>query len=287
MPHRTHLAHILTLDPHRDHLEIVYLDTFHEFPFDTTRALEFALFRTFASPNISALLAQTGEFPQRAQKRYDDTDLLVSEICEHGYDSERGRAAIRRMNRLHGRFPIANADYLYVLSTFIYEPIRWMERFAYRPMVEQEKLALFYYWREIARRMNIKDLPEDYATLEHYNIEYERQHFRYAESNRRVAEAARNMFLGWLLPRALWPLGTPAVYAMMDDHLLEAFGFPKPSAAMRAWVQGVLKLRGRFIRLLPERRRPFLRTPLKRPTYPQGYQIETLGPVIEAEKDNA
>ena len=85
MPHRTYLPHILTLDPQRDHLEIVYLDTFHEFPFDTTRSLEFALFRTFAAPSVSALLAQTGEFPQRAQKRYDDTDLILSEIIEHGY----------------------------------------------------------------------------------------------------------------------------------------------------------------------------------------------------------
>jgi hypothetical protein len=32
MPARTYLPHLLTLDPQRDHLEIVYLDTFHEFP---------------------------------------------------------------------------------------------------------------------------------------------------------------------------------------------------------------------------------------------------------------
>ena len=110
MSKRTFLNSIRQLDPERDHLEIVYLDTFHEFPWDTTRSLEFALFRTFAVPSIGGLLDRTGEFAQRPQKRYDDTDLILSEILEHGYDSERGRAALRRMNRLHGRFDISNQD---------------------------------------------------------------------------------------------------------------------------------------------------------------------------------
>ena len=41
-----------------------------------------------------------------------------------GYDSERGKRALRRLNHLHGRFAIANEDFLNVLSTFIFEPIR-------------------------------------------------------------------------------------------------------------------------------------------------------------------
>ena len=70
------LDQIRVLDPERDHQRIVFLCTCYEFPFDTTRALEFALFRTFCVPSISALLDRTGEFRDRAQKRYDDTDLM-------------------------------------------------------------------------------------------------------------------------------------------------------------------------------------------------------------------
>lgn len=54
------------------------------------------LFRTFGVPSISALLHRTEEFERRAQKRYDDTDIIVSEMMEHGYDSERGRAALAK-----------------------------------------------------------------------------------------------------------------------------------------------------------------------------------------------
>jgi hypothetical protein len=37
---------IQKLDPERDHQRIVFLSACYDFPFDTTRALEFALFRT-------------------------------------------------------------------------------------------------------------------------------------------------------------------------------------------------------------------------------------------------
>ena len=150
------LRHIEKLDPKRDHVEIYHLMSGYEFPWDITRALELALYRTYCVPSISALLDRTGEFYKRTQKRYDDTALIVAEIAKWGYDSERGREALRRMNRAHGRFDISNDDYLYVLSTFIYEPVRWMDRFGWRKMTVNEKLASYYFWYEIGRRMGIK-----------------------------------------------------------------------------------------------------------------------------------
>src|SRR5437867_12107065 len=139
MPRSAVLDDIQKLDPVKDHQRIVFLSTRYDFPFDTTRALELALFRTFGVPSVSALLDRTGEFFQRAQKRYDDTDIIVSELMERGYDSERGKRALRRMNQLHGRFAIANDDFLYVLSTFTYEPIRWNARFGSRPTCAKDK----------------------------------------------------------------------------------------------------------------------------------------------------
>jgi len=97
---RTILDEIQRLDPERDNQRIVFLTSFHEFPWDSKKSLEFAFFRTFAVPSVSALLDATGEFGTRPQKRYDDTNLLVFEIMEHGHESERGRRAIRCMNKI-------------------------------------------------------------------------------------------------------------------------------------------------------------------------------------------
>ncbi|HUG91178.1 MAG TPA: oxygenase MpaB family protein [Planctomycetaceae bacterium] len=271
------LETIRRLDPQADHQRIIFLSTCYDFPFDTTRSLEFALFRTFCVPSISALLDRTGEFRHRAQKRYDDTDIIVSELIEWGYDSDRGRRALERMNALHGRFNIANDDFLYVLSTFIYEPIRWNERFGWRPLCDQERLGYFQFWREVGRRMSIRDIPAEYETFERFNREYERQHYRFTETNQRVGAATRDLFVSWF-PRVLSPLVRSAIYALLDEPLIEAFGFPRPSRVMRRLIPAALRLRARAVRFLPPRRRPRLRTAMTHRAYPAGYEIERLGP---------
>lgn len=278
MQHQDILNKIKSLDPEKDYERIAFLTVNYEFPWDTTRALELALFRTFAVAKGTALLAGTGEFTERTQKRYDDTVLILAEILENGCDSERGRAALRRMNQLHGRYAIPNDEFLYVLSTFVFEPIRWNARFGWRPLLEQEKLAAYYYWREVGRRMNIKSIPPDYESLERYNVEFEAAHYRFAEPNYHLAQATRDLFLGWFLPKPLWRLGEPFVHAMMDDRLLDAVGFPKPAPWIRRFVETLLKGRARLLRLLPARQQPRLITQQKHPTYPNGYQIEQLGP---------
>ena len=272
-----YLDEILRLDPLADHKRIVHLHVCYEFPFDTTRSLEFALFRTFAVPSIAQLLDSTSEFAQRAQKRYDDTDILISAMLEHGYDSDVGRRALRRMNQIHGRFEIANEDFLYVLSTFVFEPFRWNARFGWRPMTEHEKLALFHCWREIGRRMAITEIPADIDEFERFNVAYERERFEVTAAGQRVAEATRAMFLAWFpgLPRRL---GEHVISAMLDEPVLDAFGFRRPSPQMRRAVAGALRARSRALRMLPPRRRPRLRTEMRRRTYGRHYELEALGP---------
>jgi len=271
------LQEIESLDPVRDHQRIVYLSSCYEFPFDTTRSLELALFRTFAVDKGTPLLASTGEFTRRTQKRYDDTYLILSEIMENGYDSPRGRAALRRMNRMHGHYTIPNDEFLYTLSTFIYEPLRWNARFGWRPLTDKEKLATFEYWRQVGRRMNIKELPDDIEAFEAFNVAYEENHFRYSDSNHVIAAATRDMLLGWYLPAPLKRFGAPFIHAILDDATLDAVGFPRPAPWVRKVVTAAFRLRGRVVRRLPRRRKPYLFTRRRMRTYPRGYQVEKLG----------
>ena len=271
------LRRIQQLDPERDFKEITRLDWCYEFPWDTARSLEFALYRTYCVPSISALLAQTGEFTQRPQQRYDDTSLLIAEFTSEGYDSERGRAALRQMNRIHHQFNISNDDYLYVLTTFIFEPIRWNARFGWRKMIEQERLAAFYHWREIGGSMNIQRIPETYEELEQFNIGYERDQFRYAETNAVIGGATRDLFMSWF-PAFLRPLIKPGIYAMLDEPVRAAFGFPRPPAFVLPMAESSLKLRAAALRWFPPRKKPSLYTEQRHRSYPQGYTIADLGP---------
>jgi hypothetical protein len=264
------------LDPASDYQEIVFLVGAFEFPFVVQRSLELALFRTFAVPSISALLDQSGSFQRDGQKRYDDTALLIAEIAEHGYDSERGRAAIRRMNQIHRHFTISNNDYLYVLSTFIFEPIRWNRLLAWRPSTRTERLANYYFWVEIGRRMNIQTIPETYEAFEAFNMEYEKAHFKYASSNHKIAEYSLSTFLAWF-PKPLRPVIRYSLYALLDDPLRNALGYRKPPRLFIWLVKITLRLRANVIRLMPPRKKPFLYTKKINRSYPDGYTIEEIG----------
>lgn len=215
---------IATLNPEDNYEAIARYLYAYEFSWDIERSLEFALFRTYAVPSISELLAKTGEFEIRPQKRYDDTELLLAEIIEHGLDSNHGQRSISRINAMHARFQIENADMLYVLSTFICEPIRWLHRFGRRPMTENEERAWFLYYRGLGLRMGIKEIPLDLDTIMRWNISYEANRFQYANTNQRISEATIKLLLGFYLPHRFHWAGKLALRALLDPPLLNSMG---------------------------------------------------------------
>lgn len=268
---------ILRLDPKADCQQIVLLVGAYEYPWLIRKSLEFALFRSYGAPSISQLLDQTGEFKRHGQRRVDDTGLLLAEIVENGYDSPRGRQAIKLINRMHGKFDIANDDMLYVLSTFVFEPIYWTQRFSWRRPSQHENLANYYFWVEVGARMAIKNIPPTIEEFEGFKQAYERERFRYQASNRRVADATLQVLQSWY-PKPLRPIVRQVVYAMLDEPLRRAFDYPKPLPLVRPLAHGALLLVAKLLRFLPPRREPFLLTRAAHRSYPDGYQLDKLGP---------
>lgn len=202
------MRHIKTLDPERDHLEIYRISSGCEFPWDYLRATEIALLRTFAVPSIGGLLDATGQFECAAQRRYDDTFILMGALARYGYDSPEGKTALRTVNRAHGWYRISNDDMLYTLSSFIYEPIRWIGRHGWRPLLGEEKLAAFWYYRNVGLRLGVKDIPSRYEDFQDFNEQYERTAFSRTDAGRRVADHALKAMCGWF-PRPLRPSSGP------------------------------------------------------------------------------
>ena len=91
--HRGVRQEIAALHAERDCERIVFLLSTYEFPFDMTRALEVALFHTFGSRSVSRLLDRTGQFQHQGQKRYDDTNLLIAQFIESGWQAPLGASA--------------------------------------------------------------------------------------------------------------------------------------------------------------------------------------------------
>ncbi|RCW40715.1 uncharacterized protein DUF2236 [Halopolyspora algeriensis] len=270
---------IESMDPERDFHDIYRIMVAHEFPWDMNQSLSFALFRTYAVPGIGALLASTGEFTERTQKRYDDTGLILDAVLEHGFSSDSGRRAIRRMNRMHRAYSIPDEEMRYVLCTFVVTPMRWMDAYGWRSFTETERIASANYYRELGRHMNIRDIPATYREFCEVMDAYEAEHFRHDPGARAVADSTLELMTTFP-PNNRAPAGLMRRFAraLMDDALLEAFDYPRPSRAMRALSRTALRLRGRFVRFLPPRTSPkYARQSANIRSYPDGYDLDRLG----------
>lgn len=265
------------LDPETDFIEIVQNLSLHEFTWDLTQSLSFALFRTYAVPSVGRLLHDTGAFTDAVQKRYDDTALLLEAPFRHGFDSPQGKTALRRINQMHHHYDISNDDFLYVLSTFVVVPKRWLDDYGWRPLSENELRASVNYYRTLGRHMNIKDIPESYDEFMHLMDDYERRHFAFDQGGRRVADSTLALMTTFY-PR---PLRKPIEVfsrALMDRPLLDAFGYVEPHPAVRRASRAAMRLRARVLRHTPSRRRPTYASDLPRiKSYPNGFELSELG----------
>jgi hypothetical protein len=265
------------LDPEADHLEIVRNISLYEFPWDTLQSLSLALFRTYAVPSIGGLLDRTGAFTADTQKRYDDTAILLEVVGVEGFATPQGRAAVRRINQMHRMYDISNDDMRYVLSTFVVVPVRWNASFGWRPLAAFEVEAGVRYYRELGRHLGIHDIPTTYDEFARLMDDYEAAHFAYDEGAARVARATLDL-LASFYPRPARRAVDVFSRALMEPELLAAFGLAEPGPVARRLARTSLRLRARFVALLPPRRTPVHVRDLRRVrSYPSGFAVEELG----------
>jgi hypothetical protein len=235
-------------------------------------------------PSVGELLSATGEFERRTHKRYADTGLILDAILEHGFASTTGRSALRRMNRMHGAYGIANDDMRYVLSTFVVTPMRWLDRFGWRALSEAERVASANYYRELGRHMHITEIPATYQEFAALLDAYEREHFAFSPGGRAVSDATLHLLAGFY-PRPLRPLLRRVTLALLDPPLRKAFRYPPPGRVASALTVGGLRARALVERRLPPRRRPVQVRELREfAIYPHGYTVNELGTVPVRER---
>lgn len=304
---RRRLRLISSMDPVRDAVALSKLTLCVEFPLLSKKALQFALFKTFAIPSISNLLAATRQFsPATLIKRYEDTEILTQEFLLNHVDSSRGSVALRRLNFIHGRYNISNQDFLYTLSAFILEPKRFASKFGYRNWTEKETTANFLVWRDIGTRMGIRDIPETVDGVELFNRQYEAEKMVYSTCNKEIGDATLKLLLS-IVPSCLRPALRRIIFCLFEERLLDAMDYPRQPYLLICIVEGILKLCvGSFVRwFLPPRPLSWsterilvedddakkvqkLRYSEYKPeTYPNGYRIDEVGDAEPGQLDLA
>ncbi|MGI5149209.1 oxygenase MpaB family protein [Plantactinospora sp. CA-294935] len=274
------LREIRELDPARDCHRIYRTTALWEFPFDVRMGLLLAFWRTFAVPSIAELLAATGETTSRTERRADDTGILMYTLIEHGLDHPLGRAATRRLNQLHRRYAIDNDDYLYVLGTFVFVGSRWIDRHGWRPLCCHERTAIYHFYAELGRRLRITGIPPDLDSYADWYDTFEAERFAATPAARQLITATKGLLAD--LPRPLVPVGERVADALLDPPLRAAVSVAPPPWWARALLAGGLAGRAAYLRHgAAPRRRQYLDGGLRAKTYPDGYDIATVGPAEE------
>jgi hypothetical protein len=243
------------------------------FPWDYQRSMiDLVFLKSLASPRIAAVVGGNGYLEARPQELYDDTSIMMIELVKHGYSSPRGAQLIARMNQIHGQLHIRQEDCVYVLTSFMFEPIRWNARFGWRRFTEAEKHANHCFWREVGHRMQITAIPEGYEACERYNEDYERQTLRRTRSSVELA-AVVVALLERRMPPPVRPLVRPGLLALVDDSLLACFDLPPASPRLRWLVPELLRLRALALRWRPPRRTPAHDADQPLRSSPRGYRV--------------
>jgi len=81
-------------------------------------------------------------------------------------EDPRAFVGIARINWLHSHYKITNAEYLYTLSLFMLDPIRWTDKYGWRKLSPLERRARFVFFKRIGQLMSIDDIPDTLEELE-------------------------------------------------------------------------------------------------------------------------
>jgi len=177
--------------------ELAYCLAFVEFPAMWEAATSFGFLLTFAVPSVSVILRKTRGFADSGQRRYDDTALLMHAIAEHGPHHPSGIAAMARLNQIHRPHPIRNADMLFTLWVFCFEPLRWVAALGYRAVTPREADAVFAFWRDIGVGLQIQDIPPTRREFECWGHEFMGKSFRYFAANRELTDDVLAVVGAW------------------------------------------------------------------------------------------
>lgn len=233
---------IRALDPEREDEQITRLvsDVLYGDPYFAHSTFLVTFARQAAVPAIAKVLARSGQGDVVAdpRRRNNDTIVFFTEFFRRGYRSEAGRAAIARMEAIHGNFRIDDELKVYTLATVIFEPERLATQFGCEPFSRVEKLGRWNFWKGFANAMPIELPTYDREQFIDWMIDYERRNYAHTTD-------AELIFDGLVRDWARWypnwmggqSLARNSLAALLDDHTRQAMGQPNPSRSMQLRVK--------------------------------------------------
>ncbi|GAA3535903.1 oxygenase MpaB family protein [Nocardioides daeguensis] len=245
---------IARLDPAEDADEIARLSlvVLHGNAALTSALFTVAFMKQVAVPTMARILHRrgTGDIMRETALRNDDTIVFFGQLLDHGPDSAVGSAWIERLNAIHAHFPLRNSDSLYTLATLALDPHAITASLGRSPFTPTELEAQWLFWRRVAQRQQITDIPAGRAELAAWSAAYERAEYAPSPEGRAVTGALVDAFAVQALPRVLRPLAGEIIATVSPPVLREVHGLPEPRRRVRLAVRAAV---GAYVAATPLR----------------------------------
>ncbi|KAF9542942.1 hypothetical protein CPC08DRAFT_755997 [Agrocybe pediades] len=270
--------------------QIVHVSFLYDTPYTMLMGTRVALFKVYGIRSIASVLLKSGELTskedEKINKRLADTAILIATALSNPVlgpgsgcpvttpDSDpRSAIAIARINYLHKKYNIRNDDFLYNLSLFMIEPIKFTEKYDWRPHSPLEIQAIFVLWTEVGRRMGIQNIWNSYEEMvEWANVgknpsssgdsilmsksfsvihqqQYELDNMIPSEESQKLARVTLEHFLS-RVPRipGLRGLVLQIFTTLLDARTRNAMGLSEPAPTIVKLVHGIFALRAFLVR---------------------------------------
>jgi predicted heme/steroid binding protein len=226
--HGTSPAELASLDPVADS-DRIHQHLLATFRAESRLAETLAINRVATSESLLLFLRSTRESERNPVTRFLDTYALFANFFEWGEQSQRGSAAVRRINQIHGRYYLPNEGMKYVLLNTAFTWLDGIERIGHRPLGEREREGFFNAYVRLGRAMHIAGLTHDYTQMYAWFRGVNRENARHTRLKTETFELfVGNSFGSVAIERELM---LSMARAAMDDDYRAALGYAAPSAS--------------------------------------------------------
>ena len=236
---------IAALDPVRDADEIARLSlvTLHGLSPLVYALFTVAFLKQVAVPTMARTLYRhgTGDIVRATILRNDDTIVFFGQLLDHGPGSPTGQEWIERLNRIHAHFPLRNGDSLYTLATLALDPESITGSLGVSLFSPTELEAHWQFWRAVAERQHITDIPASRDELSAWSAAYEQAEHTASHDGRQIAAALVTAFGERCLPRVLRRWDGQVIAALCPPRLREVHGLPEPSVVVAFLTRAALR----------------------------------------------
>lgn len=248
-----------------------------EWPYETLMGLQLSLLRLMADPIMARRLSSAGALTDRPLHRTLNTGLLLYQLIYDGLDAPDSRRLISYMNRAHKGRRIPQKEFAHVLAALMVVPIRYIEAFGWRQVIDPERTAALEFYTRLGSRMGIKWRPKTFAEAEAFLDVRDQDHIAFSVEGQ---ELTRNIVSAFQdrVPAIMRPMVPYLIGAQTDTpRLNQALGLPDGGLTGRAASASYTWVRRSVLPFLRARVNPaFVPGQALGSLYPDGYTLADL-----------